>query len=307
MKIQIDAIDAFISVADNGSFSLAAKKLKRSQSNVSQTIQNLEIDLGFTLFLRQGRSIKLTANGNLLLKKARLLQNQAVQFKEQVQVLAENKKPILSIGVDPIAFGDELLSVFLDFENLFSSIELNVVCRESQELEQLLSDGTLDIIISFNDQFETLDCQSYTLELSKYVWIAAKELTPHIEQARSIFDLSYFRLLLNPQQRQHILSNLMNVMPVWQLEDNKLIVELCSKSKGIACIHSSLVDSLIDHQKVDIIDSNLLPTVTELLTLRLSNREDISYLTDWFVARLQNESILNKSSLPLSSSLLTSH
>ena len=293
MKIQIDAIDAFISVADNGSFSLAAKKLQRSQSNISQTIQNLEVDLGFSLFIRQGRSIKLTVNGEQLLKKARLLQTQVIQFKEQAYHLAENKKPTLSIGIDPIALKEEVLTTFLDFEHLYSSIELNVICRDSKELGRLFNDGHLDLIISFNEKNETIDCQSVILELSTSVWIAAKQICTHIEQANSILDLSYFRLLLNPQQEQPLLSSLTNVMPVWQLEDNKLIAELCAKGKGIACIPSSMIDTLVDHDNVSIIESNLLPTITDVLTLKVKNREHITHLTDWFMARLQNNNVIN--------------
>lgn len=55
MHYSPEALIAFVEAAALGSFSAAARKLRKSQSTISTAIANLEADLGLTLFDRQAR------------------------------------------------------------------------------------------------------------------------------------------------------------------------------------------------------------------------------------------------------------
>src|SRR5258705_13372483 len=61
--VSLDQLRTFIAAVDEGSFSAASRKLLRSQSVVSETISNLEAQIGVKLFDRSGRYPKLTAEG----------------------------------------------------------------------------------------------------------------------------------------------------------------------------------------------------------------------------------------------------
>ena len=61
--VSLDQLRAFIAAVDEGSFSAASRKLLRSQSVVSETISNLEEQIGVRLFDRSGRYPKLTPAG----------------------------------------------------------------------------------------------------------------------------------------------------------------------------------------------------------------------------------------------------
>ena len=63
----------FIAAADEGSFSAAGRKLRRAQSVVSQTLANLEAQLGVKLFDRSARYPMLTEEGRSLLGDAQQL------------------------------------------------------------------------------------------------------------------------------------------------------------------------------------------------------------------------------------------
>jgi len=65
--VTLDQLRTFIAAADEGSFSAAGRKLRRAQSVVSQTLANLEAQLGVPLFEREGRYPKLTEQGKALL------------------------------------------------------------------------------------------------------------------------------------------------------------------------------------------------------------------------------------------------
>ena len=56
----------FEQVAKSGSFSSAARQMKKSQSSVNMAMSNLEIELNVTLFERTPRQVQLTAEGEVL-------------------------------------------------------------------------------------------------------------------------------------------------------------------------------------------------------------------------------------------------
>ncbi|GGY42481.1 transcriptional regulator [Bacterioplanes sanyensis] len=64
------ALRAFVAVAEQHSFSLAAEALHLTQSAVSKRVQQLEQQLDCTLFDRHNRTISLTESGHTLLPKA---------------------------------------------------------------------------------------------------------------------------------------------------------------------------------------------------------------------------------------------
>ena len=69
--VSLDQLRTFIAAADEGSFSAAGRRLRRAQSVVSQTLANLEGQLGVKLFDRSGHLPVLTEQGRALLADAR--------------------------------------------------------------------------------------------------------------------------------------------------------------------------------------------------------------------------------------------
>ena len=67
MILEPDLLQTFVAIADSGSFNQAAKRVYRTQSAVSMQMKRLEEVIGRPLFGRQGRSMNLTADGELLL------------------------------------------------------------------------------------------------------------------------------------------------------------------------------------------------------------------------------------------------
>src|SRR6201989_504528 len=70
----IDQLKVFLTVVETGSFTAAAKRLKRAVSAISYAISNLEQQLGIELFDREGsRTPVLTKAGAAVLSKARVV------------------------------------------------------------------------------------------------------------------------------------------------------------------------------------------------------------------------------------------
>src|SRR5258708_39546894 len=69
--VTLDQFRTFIAAVDEGSFSAAGRRLGRAQSVVSQTLANMDGQLGGQLFDRSGRIPVLTESGRALLPDAR--------------------------------------------------------------------------------------------------------------------------------------------------------------------------------------------------------------------------------------------
>src|ERR1700730_11602089 len=98
--VSLDQLRTFIAAAEEGSFSAAGRHLKRAQSVVSQTLANLEGQIGVKLFDRSGRFPVLTDQGRALLADARAIAGNVDPFKARAKSLAGELEPELSVAVD---------------------------------------------------------------------------------------------------------------------------------------------------------------------------------------------------------------
>jgi len=98
--ITLDQLRTFIAAADTGSFSAAGRKLRRAQSVVSQTLANLEAQLGLKLFDRSARYPRLTDAGSSLLADARVLADDLDGFKARAHAMRQGLEPQLAVAID---------------------------------------------------------------------------------------------------------------------------------------------------------------------------------------------------------------
>src|ERR1700741_4853165 len=98
--VTLDQLRTFIAAVDQGSFSAAGRKLRRAQSVVSQTLANLETQLGVRLFDRSERYPKLTDEGRGLLLDARSVADAIDGFKARARAMREGLEPELSAAID---------------------------------------------------------------------------------------------------------------------------------------------------------------------------------------------------------------
>src|SRR4051794_10932519 len=104
--VSLDQLRTFVAAADEGSFSAAARCLKRTQSAVSESIANLEAQLAVTLFNRSSRYPRLTSQGNVLLADARSVVGAVDGMKARAKGIAGGLESELTAVIDvffPIA------------------------------------------------------------------------------------------------------------------------------------------------------------------------------------------------------------
>jgi DNA-binding transcriptional LysR family regulator len=99
-SVSLDQLRIFVAAADAGSFSAAARRVKRTQSAVSEAMANLEAQLGVALFDREGRYPKLTREGVILLADARSVVTGVDAMKGRAKDIARGLEAELTVVVD---------------------------------------------------------------------------------------------------------------------------------------------------------------------------------------------------------------
>ena len=85
--LEPEPLRSFLAIAETGSFTAAAQRVNRTQSAVSMQIKRLEEQLGALLFAREGRTVRLSPGGELLLPHARRIlqaQQEALALFRQI-------------------------------------------------------------------------------------------------------------------------------------------------------------------------------------------------------------------------------
>jgi DNA-binding transcriptional LysR family regulator len=138
--VSLDQLRTFIAAAEKGSFSAAGRQLRRAQSVVSQTLANLEGQIGVKLFDRGGRVPTLTDQGQALLSLARAVASEVDLFKARAKGLAGGLESELSLVADAMFPVAVLASAVAAFQVQFPTIPLRLYV----ETWEAVADPVLD-------------------------------------------------------------------------------------------------------------------------------------------------------------------
>jgi DNA-binding transcriptional LysR family regulator len=136
--VSLDQLRTFIAAADEGSFSAAGRRLRRAQSVVSQTLANLEGQLGVKLFDRRGHLPVLTDQGRALLADARTVAGHVDLLKSRAKSLAGGLEPELSVAVDVMFPDAAFTSAVAAFQQEFPATLLRFDVESSAVMEPVL-------------------------------------------------------------------------------------------------------------------------------------------------------------------------
>jgi len=123
--VDLFQLETFLTVAREGSFSRAAKKLYRTQPAISQTVRKLEDEVGESLFDRSSREGILTDSGKVLLEYAEKLLNMRGEAISALSELKEMNKGKLSIAANEFTCL-YLLPILNDFRRLHPMVKVTV-------------------------------------------------------------------------------------------------------------------------------------------------------------------------------------
>lgn len=145
--MDIREFEYLIALAEEGNISKAAEKLYLAQSSLSQFLTQYEKDLGIKLFLRTGKGIKLTANGEIYMDRLRKLQ---MDYQRAQQELRDNENMlsgVITLGISSFRANKTLPKILKRFYELYPNVKVQVMEGDSAVLENMLLKGNLDLAV----------------------------------------------------------------------------------------------------------------------------------------------------------------
>lgn len=174
--LDLDQLQTFVAIADTGSFTRAAEEVFRTQSAVSMQMRRLEERVGKPLFEKDGRTNRLTDDGERLLAYARRMMR---LNREALASLDDNRlEGSIRIGT-PDDYADRFLpEIMARFSRSNPRVELSVICEPTVNLVELIRRGQLDIALVTHDDEKS---PSEVVRREPLLWVSSANHMIHEE------------------------------------------------------------------------------------------------------------------------------
>lgn len=143
--MDLNNLQAFTSVAEQGSFSRAAEELFLTQPAISKRVAALENELDTRLFDRIGHSIRLTEAGQTLLPRARRILSEVEDSRQTVLNLSGKVSGKLSIGTSHHIGLHRLPPVLSQYTRQHPQVKLDIRFEDSEEVCTNVEHGKLEL------------------------------------------------------------------------------------------------------------------------------------------------------------------
>lgn len=244
----------FIYVAEFESFTRASEFLNVGQPVLSRKVRKLEVDLGKNLFIRDGRGVKLTETGQVLLDHSRGILHQVDKAIEDI--MHGQLTGTISIGLPPTIA--QLFSVPLTkkFHELLPHANLIINEGLTATIERGITSGLLDMGLLHNST-KSKDLDISMLAKEYLYLIAPKNFSLNITEGGVSLDEVVNHPLILPSHpntyRQLIEIHMARISekPTIVLEMNSVntILKLVVEGMGCAILSSKVVKLLSDSEK----------------------------------------------------------
>lgn len=145
--MELTALQAFVAVAEAGSFSRAADALFLTQPAISKRIAALEDDLRARLFDRMARSVELTEAGRALLPHARRVLAELETSRQVVADLSGTVGGRLRIGTSHHVGLHRLPPILRRYTSRYPDVELDLHFMDSEQACQAVDRGELELAV----------------------------------------------------------------------------------------------------------------------------------------------------------------
>ncbi|EKR9383890.1 MULTISPECIES: LysR family transcriptional regulator [Raoultella] len=188
MRYSPEALTAFVEAVACGSFSAAARRLRKSQSTISTAISNLEADLGVALFDRATRHPTLTPQGEQVLSYVKAILAASNRLDELAISLSDETEARLTFVLSDTLHPDVLEDLLQQFDRRFPHTEFECLIGEDEDVIDLLQKERAQVgLIEARDSYPT-EIGSTRLPLQTAMAIYVAPAHPLAAQGRVTWD-----------------------------------------------------------------------------------------------------------------------
>ena len=257
MITDLNLLRIFYHVAKTEQISKAAEILNVSQPAISQHIKTLEDQIGFKLFSRSKKGVKLTQEAEEIFAYCKNIFAQVESINHTLQNISSLDTGTLRIGASDTICKYYLIDKLKTFEELYPKIRYRVTNCTTTESLTLLKNNDVDIAFVHtpvtNQNFTFRPC----LTLEDY-FVCSKDFD--CSQIKELSDLTKYRTLLlekSSHSRKSLDSNLLRynveLRPKFELASLDLLIEFAKKNMGIICVSKQYIKTELEAQELKII------------------------------------------------------
>lgn len=256
---------AFKTLAETGSFTLAAKQLNLTQSAVSHSIKALEDDLGCPLINRLGRRIHLTEAGDIFLAAAESVHRRMRSVRSELEALGRWGAGRLRIGAGTTACQYILPTVIREFRQTFPDCQLSISPNDAKELMEELRSNEIDLALTLPPAASD-DIDSQTVFEDQLLFAVApshpwsnRKIAPAGEVDEQTFVTYSKRSLTFEIIRRHFRNEGRNLAKVIELGSMEAIKELVKIGIGVGIIAPWVAQKEIAEQSIHLLAPSRKP------------------------------------------------
>jgi DNA-binding transcriptional LysR family regulator len=242
--IDLESLEIFRAVVQEGGVVRAAGKLNRVQSNVTTRIKQLEDRLGLQLFRRQGRSLVLSPEGERLLSYAQRLFRLADEAESELR----NGQPMGTFRVGSLesTAGSRLAPILSRFHRLHPAVVVELATGTTGALIQRVTNFELEAAF-VSEPFTAPGLKTLKVFDEELVLITAKDF-PEVTRASQLAGSTLIAFANGCSYRKRLEDWLgaAEVMPVRTLEfgSYQAMIACVAGGTGFAMVPRSLLTAL---------------------------------------------------------------
>ena len=143
--MNLKQLEAFVQVAEGGSFSKAAKELYLTQPTISAHIASLEKELGVRLFVRNTKEVGLSDDGKDMYKYARQIVDLEKKIEERFGSREDGEKHCITIAASTIPAQYLLPKVLIRFNEKYPNEQIKIIETDSAKVVTQIIDHMADV------------------------------------------------------------------------------------------------------------------------------------------------------------------
>ncbi|MFE4106596.1 LysR family transcriptional regulator [Almyronema epifaneia] len=162
--MRLEQLQAYLAIAETGSFQAAARRCGVTQSTISRQIQSLEAELGVSLLHRTAQ-VKPTVAGDFLLPRARRICQEWKQITQELEDLMLGKQPELCVAAIHSVCSHFLPAILGQFAKRYPEVQLRITALGSDRSLKVLRDGLVDVAVVMNNPLLTTSAEMVVTSL----------------------------------------------------------------------------------------------------------------------------------------------
>lgn len=250
-------LEYILAIAEEKNILRASEKLFISQSTLSQTLLNLEKELGTPLFIRNQRELSITEAGQCYIDAANDIMHIKEQAYERIRGISSTGKERYRIGISSQEGMERFLTASGLFQKKYPGVELYATDENAKSLLKKLNTGQLALIITSLDSLQKITLPYKVLSREEILLLVPGTLPYRIwgENRKLKWELLKNEHFILSKQNStmrsitdHIFKQLgINPDIVCELDNTSATIHMVAEGTGLAFLPGGLK---IDHEQI---------------------------------------------------------